>query len=132
MDSVDIIDEDYLEELSTIFASDDSSDQTTNHTENSAELETICNGKKRKHKCHPSKSSSAARSKRYRAKKANEKQQVLEEQKQLKRERGDLLAKLALLQEEVQALRGRAIVDFSLENRLLRAEIAVSYLVDLI
>ena len=122
MDRLDLSGEDYLADLASIFAYDEP--QSRDQPAFPKEIHLKRPNSKRK--ARSGAASSAARSKRYRERKANELQEVVAEQQWLKRERSDLLAKLALLQQEVQALRGRSVVDFERENRLLRAEIAVS------
>lgn len=65
----------------------------------------------------------AARVRRHREKKKREKEEMLEENQQLKRGRGELLKQIADLEHEVEGLRSRGEVDLSKENQLLRAEI---------
>lgn len=70
--------------------------------------------------------SNAERLRRHRLKKKQQRQEMYDENKALKSERGEHLKRIADLELEVESLRGQGVMDLSKENELLRAEIKVS------
>lgn len=67
--------------------------------------------------------SNAERCRKHRERKKLAEQKVYEDNKNLKRERAELLHTIAQLEFEAQALRGQGYVNISLENELLKNEI---------
>lgn len=67
----------------------------------------------------------AQRCRKHRQKVRQQEQELYEENLQLKRERVDMLKRLAHLEYLVQALRGQESIDLTAENDLLREEIKV-------